>query len=95
MEKFRIYKDLEVSYNEVEKALLQLGFRNASDTKRFYFVNDKHDAIFLMPFKKGTDTVLKAHFSANSYGLWATGVIKDIHDFAKLIEKNRFAAQNA
>jgi hypothetical protein len=95
MERFRIYKDLEVSYREVEDALIQLGFRNASDTKRFYFVNDKFNAIFLMPFKPSTNTVLKAHFAANSYGLWATGVIKDIHDFAKLIEKNRLASQQA
>ena len=42
-----------------------------------------------MPLKKPTDMVLKAHFSANSYGLWATGVIADIHDFAKMIEANR------
>lgn len=89
MEKFRIYKDMEVSYNEVEEALKQLGFKNHSDSKRFYFVKDTPNAIFKMPLKTSDEKVLKAHLAANSYGLWASGVIKDIHDFAKLIERNR------
>ncbi len=80
---------MEVSYKEVEDALIQLGFKNMSTTNQFYFVEDNHKAIFKMPLKKNTDKVLKAHFAANSYGLWATGVIKDIHDFAKIIERNR------
>ena len=94
MEKFRIYKDMEVSYNEVEAALIQLGFRNCSDNRRFYFMEDEHKAIFKMPMKNGSEKVLKAHLAANSYGLWATGVIKDIHDFLKLIERNRLAAES-
>ena len=47
MEKFRIYKDLETTYAEVEKALLQLGFQNASDSERFYFVH-KNIKLFLL-----------------------------------------------
>lgn len=82
---------MEVNYNEVEDALVQLGFRNCSDARRFYFVHDDYKAIFKMPMKNGSEKVLKAHIAANSYGLWATGVIKDIHDFLKLIERNRRA----
>jgi hypothetical protein len=92
MEKFRIYKDIEVNYREVEKALLALGFKNESDAERFYFVQKKHKAVFIMPQKSPTDKVLKAHFSANSYGLWASGVTADIHDFAKMIEASRAVA---
>lgn len=92
MEKFRIYKDIEVTYREVEKALLALGFKNESDAERFYFVQKKHNAVFIMPQKSPTEKVLKAHFSANSYGLWASGVTADIHDFAKIIEANRAVA---
>ena len=44
-----------------------------------------------MPQKPPTAKVLKAHFSANSYGLWASGVTKDIDDFAKMIEANRLS----
>ena len=72
---------MEVSYKEVEDALIQLGFKDMSTTKQFYFVEDKHKAIFKMPLKNASEIVLKAHFAANSYGLWATGVIKDIHTF--------------
>jgi hypothetical protein len=38
MERFRIYEDLEVSYKEVEDALIQLGFKNMSSANQFYFV---------------------------------------------------------
>jgi hypothetical protein len=92
MEKFRIYKDIEVSYQEVEKTLLALGFKNESDAEKFYYVHKKHKAVFIMPQKKPTEKVLKAHFAANSYGLWASGVTNDIHDFAKMIEANRAMA---
>jgi hypothetical protein len=92
MEKFRIYKDIEVTYREVEKVLLTLGFKNESDADRFYFVHKTPKAIFLMPQKSANEKVLKAHFSANSYGLWASGITPDIHDFAKMIEANRAVA---
>ncbi len=91
MEKFRIYKDMDVTYQEVTAVLLSLGFVDESDAERFYFVHKKTKAVFIMPQKPPTAKVLKAHFSANSYGLWASGVTKDIHDFAKMIEANRLS----
>jgi hypothetical protein len=92
MERVRIYKDIEVTYREVEKALLTLGFKNESDAERFYFMHKKHKAVYIMPQKAPSEKVLKAHFAANSYGLWASGVIADIHDFAKIIEASRAVA---
>ena len=91
MQKIRIYKEMDITYQEVIDALLRLGFINESDIERFYFVHKKTKAVFIMPQKPPTAKVLKAHFSANSYGLWASGVTKDIHDFAKMIEANRLS----
>ncbi len=91
MKKSRIYSEADMTYQEVIAALLSLGFTDESDTERFYFVHKKADAVFIMPQKPLSAKILKAHLSANSYGLWATGLTKDKGDFAKMIEANRLS----
>jgi hypothetical protein len=91
LSEFRTYKEMDITYQEVIDALLRLGFVNESDAERFYYVHKKTKAIFVMPQKPVAAKILKAHLSANSYGLWATGLTKNINDFAKMIENNRLA----
>ena len=92
MEKFKLYKDMDVSYWEVEKVLGQLGFRNCSNSGSFYYVQDDYKAFFKMPMKSGSEKVLETDLKANAYGIWVTGVVRDINDFLKLIERKRLAS---
>ena len=92
MKQYRIYKDLEISYQELATALVQFGFQDVSDSRRFHFVNPKFKATVLIPLKAPDELVLKSHFVANSTGLCAAGVTREVDDLAKLIERNRWAA---
>ena len=102
MEKFRIYNEIQPTYGEWLPILAKLGYEKhtyetdsvlgSGKLKNYRFENIKFKSIILLPFKPDNAPVLKAHFAAYSYQLYMMGVIDDVQDMAKTIEKNRLTA---
>ncbi len=92
METFRIYKDMEVTYAEFSRALKKLGFQNESTPTEYRYVNHSVNCIVKLPPKHPNSKVLKAYFASHSISLYYFEIIKDPHDLAKMIEKERLAA---
>jgi hypothetical protein len=89
MEGRRVYKEMVITYGELATALMQLGYKNESDSDHFKYVNKKHDSVILLRANPANRTLFKAIISGFSYQLYMQGVIDDCDDLAKLVEKNR------
>jgi signal recognition particle subunit SEC65 len=89
MEGRRVYKEMTITYGELAQALLELGYRNESDSEHFRFVHKKYDSVILLKNNPSNRGLFKAIISGFSYQLYMQGVIEDYDDLAKLVEKNR------
>jgi|GEM_PF-6748858 len=89
MEVTKVYKDLDITYGELAKALIRLNFKNNSTEKVFAYVNQKYDAIVLLPMKKETEMVDKAQFASISFVLTGKGLINEQDELAKWVEHYR------
>jgi len=92
-----VYKEMEVSYRELASALSYLGYRNATNEKHFRFINDEFNSDILLPLphKSEEEKVNKAYFVALSINMEWKGVLDDMDDLAKMIERNRETTQAA
>lgn len=92
-----VYNEMEVSYRELASALMRLGYRNATNEKYFRFINDEFDSVILLqlPRKSEEEKVNKANFVALSWNMEWKGVLDDMDDLAKMIERDRETAQAA
>jgi hypothetical protein len=100
METFRIYKEIQPTYQEWLAVLEQLGFKKQivelkpiAGVKRpqYRLENSSFRSVIWLPVRPDDAPVLKAYFASYSSLLHLQGVIQDPQDMAKTIEKMRLA----
>ncbi len=91
MEYISIYKNLQVTYGELEMALLRLHYEKRPKPPFHYaFVNAQHDSVVLLPMSISADKIVpRIHFAATSDIMEGKGVIAHKDDLAKMIEQER------
>jgi hypothetical protein len=89
----RVYKEMIVTYGEVAEALKQLDFKDVSTKEQFRFVNEEAGSDWWLPARPLDTLYSKGNLFGISYQLYMQGIIDEIDDFAKLIEKNRLEAE--
>jgi predicted S18 family serine protease len=88
-----IYKDMEVSYQEFEQALLRLGYHKVTKRHARLYVNEAHDSIISISHLNKPDRMMvKGAFSAQAYLMEMKGVLENKDDIAKMIEQDRLRA---
>lgn len=94
METISIYKNMEVTYGELEKALLTLQYVKKRGKNFYGFENKTFDSLVLIPLlAQPSDIVSRLLFDSTSKLLEAKGVIAHKDDLAKMIERERLSAQ--
>ena len=89
MEYTKVYKNMEITYEEFDKALRSKKYAKKIVENKLIYSNKKFDSIILLPLKEEKDLVDSAHFASISYILSQKGVFKKEQDLAKWIEKYR------
>ena len=93
MERVRIYKDMEVTYQEFFQALYRLGYRKVSEKNSLLYVNDAHGSVIsINPLNTPDRKMLRGSFAAEAYLMEMQGVIEHRDDIAKMIEQDRLDA---
>lgn len=92
MQYTHVYKEIMPTYQEVAQALMQLGYKEQTNTAFFLFVNEEHQSEVKLPYQPYETPFMKANLAGFSYLLYMQGVIKDQNKLAKMIEKNRLMA---
>ena len=102
MPTFSIYKEIQPTYGEWLPILAELGFQkqvvdmkrpiSKAITKQYRLENSAEKSIIILPYLPDDAPVLKAYFASYSIQLYWQGIIEDMQDMAKMIEKNRLAA---
>lgn len=87
----RVYKEMDLTYREVAQTLLRLGYQDRSDEQNFRFTNEKFKSEVELPLPKngGEEFVQKALIVGFTYIMAWKGVLKDMDDFAKMVERER------
>lgn len=94
METISIYKNMEVTYGELEKALLTLQYAKRRGKDFYGFENKAFDSVVLIPLAaQPDDKVSRLLFDSTSKLLEAKGVTAHKDDLAKMIERERLSAQ--
>lgn len=103
MEAFRIYKEIQPTYGEWFSILADLGYKkqvvdikrpiSKQHTKQYLLENSMEKSIIVLPFLPDNAPVLKAYFANYSNQLYMQGIIDDVQDMAKMVEKNRLMTQ--
>jgi len=89
-----IYKNMEVTYGELEKALLSLHYTKKKGKDFYGFENKFFDSVVLVPLTaQPNEMVSRLRFDSTSRLLEAKGVIAHKDDLAKMIERERLSAQ--
>jgi hypothetical protein len=90
MNYLRIYKELDVTNQEVIEALIQLGFSEVSGSpKEYKMMNELQKSVIRIPREPLDSFILKAYTASYSNLLYLQGIIPEFDDFVKMIEKNR------
>ncbi len=93
MEIVRIYKDMEITYQEFFQALYRLGYHKVPKKDIIFYVNDKYGSVISINSLNTPDRkMLKGSFAAEAYLMELQGVIEHRDDIAKMIEQDRLAA---
>jgi len=87
------FKVKRVTYEELAKALINLGFEDKSDKKYFRFFHQKKDTKVLLPQGKKTAILDKTPLAATALILKGRNIIKKTIVLEQLIERNRILAQ--
>ena len=94
MEIVGIYKNLVVTYQEFEQALLKLGYHKVQKKEATHYVNDEFDSIVYISNLNTPDRkMILGEFAANAYLMEMKGVLENRDDIAKMIEQDRLDAQ--
>ena len=94
MEIVGIYKNLIVTYQEFEQALLKLGYHKVQKKEVTHYVNDEFDSIVSISKLNTPDRkMILGEFAANAYLMEMKGVLENRDDIAKMIEQDRLDAQ--
>ena len=104
MEPFRIYKEIQPTYGEWFSILAELGYHkqvvdrthpiSKQSTKQYVLNNQSQKSTIILPYLPDTALVLKAYFANYSHQLYLQGIINDVQDMAKMVEKNRSTAES-
>jgi hypothetical protein len=90
METLRMYKEMDVTYAELDMALLTFGYKkNINATRIFYEHTPSGSQVLVSPKAKPIDIVNKGWFVAYAYNMECMGAIEHRDDLAKLIEQKR------
>jgi hypothetical protein len=92
MQYTHVYKEITPTYQEVAQALMQLGYKEETNSMFFLFVNEEHQSEVKLPYQSYETPFMKANLAGFSYLLYMQGVIKNQDKLAKMIEKNRLTA---
>jgi hypothetical protein len=100
MEPFKIYKEIQPTYGEWFSILAELGYQkqvvdikrpiSKQHTKQYLLENLVEKSTIILPYLPESAPVLKAYFANYSHQLYLQGIIEDVQDMAKMIEKKRF-----
>ena len=93
MEMLRIYKDMEITYQEFDRALLRLGYHRVSDKKGIRYINEVYGStIPINPLNTFDRKMIKGTFAAHASSMEMMGVLEHRDDIAKMIEQDRLDA---
>jgi hypothetical protein len=96
MQTISIYKNIEVTYQEFEFALLKLGYRKVPKNNATLYILDSHDSIISISNLNTSDRKMnKGEFTAQAFLMEMKGVLKDKDDIAKMIEQERVTPSHA
>jgi hypothetical protein len=98
---FTIYKEIQPTYGEWLSLLEEMGYEKKivdikhpiikDRTKQYRLENPMHKSFIILPIFPDNAPVLKGLFASYSIQLYWEGVIDDMQDMAKMIEKKRLA----
>ncbi len=92
MEVVGIYKDMEVTYQEFEQALLRLGYHKVTKPHARLYINEVYDSIISISHLNTPDRLMiRGAFTAEAYLMAMKGVLENKDDIAKMIEQERLA----
>lgn len=92
MEIVGIYKNMDISYQEFENALLQLGYHKVTKSHARLYVNEAYDSIIsLSPLNTPDRIMIRGAFASEAYLMEMKGVLENRDDIAKMIEQERLA----
>ena len=93
MGRIGIYKDMVVSYQEFENALLRLGYHKVTKPNARLYVNEVYNSIISIAHRNTLDKMMiVGEFSAQAYLMEMKGVLESMDDIAKMIEQDRLVA---
>ena len=96
MQTISFYKNLEITYQEFETALLQLGYRKVSKKSATHYILNSHDSIISVSHLNTPDKKMnKGEFAAQAFLMEMKGVLKEKDDIAKMIEQDRLSPSHA
>jgi hypothetical protein len=96
MQTISIYKNLEITYQEFEMALLRLGYRKVPKSKATHYILDTYDSIISISHLNTPDRKMnKGEFAAQAFLMEMKGVLKEKDDIAKMIEQERLSPSHA
>ena len=84
-----IYIEVPITYEELNNALIKLGFQLSVEDKNHRFTNDDFKSMVLLPNRSADAIVERIYVASYSYRLFLQGVIKHEEDLIKLILKTR------
>lgn len=94
METISIYKNMEVTFGELETALVALHYTKKRGKDFYGFENQTFDSVVLIPLAaQPEDKVSRLLFDSTSKLLEAKGVLAHKDDLAKMIERERLSMQ--
>lgn len=92
MEIVGIYKNMDVSYQEFENALLRLGYHKVTKPHARLYINETYDSIISLSHLNTPDRVMiRGAFASEAYLMEMKGVLENRDDIAKMIEQDRLA----
>lgn len=93
MGRIGIYKNMVVSYQEFENALLRLGYYKVVKPNARLYVNEVYDSVISISNLNTPDRMMVVGaFSAQAYLMEMKGVLENMDDIAKMIEQDRLLA---
>lgn len=96
MQTISVYKNLEITYQEFETALMRLGYRKVSKKNVTHYILDSHDSIISVSHLNTSDKKMnKGEFAAQAFLMEMKGVLKDKDDITKMIEQERLSSPHA
>jgi predicted S18 family serine protease len=90
MEVIGIYKNMDVSYEEFEHALLQLGYHKVMKQRARLYINEAYDSVISLSHLNTPDRIMvRGAFTSEAYLMEMKGVLEHRDDIAKMIEQDR------